>query len=115
MARSPTLLSATRAAVEEGIVPGGGVTLIRTEQVLRELEQTLSGEELLGARLLREALSAPITLIADNAGYKGQVVLESIRESILVLESIILASFCGGTRGDNESPSDDLFLRTFSL
>ena len=49
--------------------------------MLRELEQSLSGEELLGARLLREALSAPITLIADNAGYKGQVVLESIRES----------------------------------
>ena len=79
--RAEDALSATRAAVEEGIVPGGGVTLIRTEQVLRELEQTLSGEELLGARLLREALSAPITLIADNAGYKGQVVLESIRES----------------------------------
>ena len=74
-------LSATRAAVEEGIVPGGGVTLIRTEQVLRELEQTLSGEELLGARLLREALSAPITLIASNAGYKGEVVLEAIRQS----------------------------------
>ena len=80
-ARAEDALSATRAAVEEGIVPGGGVTLIRTEQVLRELEQTLSGEELLGARLLREALSAPITLIAGNAGYKGEVVLEAIRQS----------------------------------
>ena len=79
--RAEDALSATRAAVEEGIVPGGGVTLIRTEQVLRELEQTLSGEELLGARLLREALSAPITLIASNAGYKGEVVLEAIRQS----------------------------------
>ena len=79
--RAEDALSATRASVEEGIVPGGGVTLIRTEQVLRELEQTLSGEELLGARLLREALSAPITLIASNAGYKGEVVLEAIRQS----------------------------------
>jgi len=79
--RAEDALSATRAAVEEGIVPGGGVTLIRTEQVLRELEQTLSGEELLGARLLREALSAPTTLIASNAGYKGEVVLEAIRQS----------------------------------
>jgi len=79
--RAEDALSATRAAVEEGIVPGGGVTLIRTEQVLRELEQTLSGEELLGARLLREALSAPAALIASNAGYKGEVVLEAIRQS----------------------------------
>ncbi|GIT13665.1 MAG: hypothetical protein CM1200mP35_04850 [Chloroflexota bacterium] len=75
------LLSATRAAVEEGIVPGGGVTLIRTEQVFTGVGTKSLWRGVIGCPALREALSAPITLIADNAGYKGQVVLESIRES----------------------------------
>ncbi len=78
--RTEDALSATRAAVEEGIVPGGGVTLIRAEPALAALEQGLAGEEALGARLVREALSAPLQLIADNAGYPGQVVLEHVRQ-----------------------------------
>jgi len=78
--RAEDALSATRAAVEEGIVPGGGVTLVRTEGILRDLENSLSGDVALGARLVREALSRPLTLIAENSGHRGEVVLEHVRE-----------------------------------
>ena len=77
--RTEDALSATRAAVEEGIVPGGGVTLVRAEQLLDELQAGLPREEALGARLVREALSAPLLLISENAGHPGQVVLENVR------------------------------------
>ena len=66
-------LSATRAAVEEGIVPGGGVTLIRAETALDKLE--LEGDEATGAKIVRDALSEPARLIADNAGYEGAVIV----------------------------------------
>ena len=79
-ARAEDALSATRAAVEEGIVPGGGVILVRAEGILRDLESSLSGEVALGARLVREALSAPLVLIAENSGHRGEVVLEKVRE-----------------------------------
>ena len=78
--RAEDALSATRAAVEEGIVPGGGVTLVRAEGILRDLENSLSGEVALGARLVREALSRPLTLIAENSGHLGEVVLEKVRD-----------------------------------
>ena len=77
--RTEDALSATRAAVEEGIVPGGGVTLVRAEQLLDELQASLPREEALGARLVRESLSAPLLLISENAGHPGQVVLENVR------------------------------------
>jgi chaperonin GroEL len=70
-------LSATRAAVEEGIVPGGGVTLIRAETALEKLD--LEGDEATGAKIVRDALSEPARLIAANAGYEGAVVVERIR------------------------------------
>ena len=77
--RTEDALSATRAAVEEGIVPGGGVTLIRAEHVLVDLEKQLTGDEALGARIVRNALSAPLLLISKNAGHPGEVVLEHVR------------------------------------
>ncbi|MGH2764641.1 MAG: chaperonin GroEL [Actinomycetota bacterium] len=70
-------LSATRAAVEEGIVPGGGVTLIRAEEALEGLK--LGGDEATGAGIVRRALSEPSRLIAGNAGHEGAVVVERIR------------------------------------
>ena len=78
--RTEDALSATRAAVEEGIVPGGGVTLVRSEQALEDLQATLRGDEALGVRLIRHALSAPLELIAQNAGHPGPVVLDKVRE-----------------------------------
>ncbi|HZD18625.1 MAG TPA: chaperonin GroEL [Actinomycetota bacterium] len=70
-------LSATRAAVEEGIVPGGGVTLVRAEETLDALK--LEGDEGTGAAIVRRALSEPARLIATNAGFEGSVIVERMR------------------------------------
>jgi chaperonin GroEL len=70
-------VSATRAAVEEGIVPGGGVTLIRAEAGLDKLD--LEGDEATGARIVRNALSEPARRIAQNAGFEGSVVVQQLR------------------------------------
>ncbi|MGH2629510.1 MAG: chaperonin GroEL, partial [Actinomycetota bacterium] len=70
-------VSATRAAVEEGIVPGGGVTLIRAEARLDKLD--LEGDEATGARIVRNALSEPARRIAQNAGFEGSVVVQQLR------------------------------------
>ncbi|MBA3765081.1 MAG: chaperonin GroEL, partial [Actinobacteria bacterium] len=70
-------VSATRAAVEEGIVPGGGVTLIRAEAGLDKLD--LEGDEATGARIVRNALSEPARRIAQNAGYEGSVIVQQLR------------------------------------
>jgi chaperonin GroEL len=71
-------VSATRAAVEEGIVAGGGVTLIRAEEALDAL--SLEGDEATGVRIVREALSEPARRIAQNAGYEGALIVQRIRE-----------------------------------
>ncbi|MCA1727412.1 MAG: chaperonin GroEL [Actinobacteria bacterium] len=70
-------LSATRAAVEEGIVAGGGVALIRAEPAVDGVK--LEGDEATGATIVRRALSEPARLIAENAGYEGNVVVQQIR------------------------------------
>jgi len=70
-------LSATRAAIEEGIVPGGGVALIRAEGALDKLD--LTGDEATGAKIVRDSLAEPAKLIASNAGFEGAVVVERIR------------------------------------
>jgi chaperonin GroEL len=70
-------VSATRAAVEEGIVPGGGVTLIRAETALEKLD--LEGDEATGASIVRLSLAEPARRIAANAGYEGAVVVQQIR------------------------------------
>ena len=79
-ARVENALSSTRAAVEEGIVAGGGVALVRSEPVLVDLENKLAGEEALGVRLVRRMLSVPLVLIAENASYAGEVVLNAVRQ-----------------------------------
>ncbi len=71
-------LSATRAAVEEGLVPGGGVTYLNAMKVLNDLE--LEGDEGTGVDIVRRSLTAPMRLIANNAGYEGSVVVEKIKE-----------------------------------
>jgi chaperonin GroEL len=72
-------VSATRAAIEEGIVPGGGVTLIRAEESVNADMLGLSGDEATGASIVRGALSDPARLIAENAGFEGGVAVERIR------------------------------------
>jgi len=72
-------LSATRAAVEEGIVPGGGLALIRARASLDNLN--LSGDEATGIRILRSALAEPLKLIAENTGVSGEVILDQSEKS----------------------------------
>ena len=75
-ARIEDALHATRAAIDEGIVVGGGVALVRCASALDDLK--LSGDENTGIKIVREALSAPLKLIADNAGYNPGVVLHKV-------------------------------------
>ncbi|HEV8649996.1 MAG TPA: chaperonin GroEL, partial [Actinomycetes bacterium] len=71
-------VSATRAAIEEGIVPGGGVALIRAQEALGKVD--LTGDERAGAEIVRRALELPAQWIARNAGYEGAVVVARVRE-----------------------------------
>ncbi len=71
-------LAATRAAVEEGIVPGGGVALLSTIPELKALIETLEGDEKTGASIVMKAIEEPVRQIAKNAGYDGSVVVNSI-------------------------------------
>ncbi len=71
-------LSATRAAVEEGLVPGGGVTYLNAMKVLDDIK--LEGDEGTGVDIVKRSLTAPMRLIANNAGYEGSVVVEKIKE-----------------------------------
>jgi chaperonin GroEL len=72
-------LSATRAAVEEGIVPGGGVALLNAAEALVEAEKGLEGDVLTGVKILRQALPEPMRMLAENAGYDGAVVVENVK------------------------------------
>jgi chaperonin GroEL len=76
-ARVEDALHATRAAVEEGIVPGGGVALLRASKALDELK--LTGDEQIGADIVRRACEEPARQIAANAGFEGAIVVEKIR------------------------------------
>ena len=76
-ARVEDALHATRAAVEEGIVPGGGVALIRASASLANLR--VSDDEKIGVRIIQKALEEPLRWIAQNAGLEGSVVLEKVK------------------------------------
>ncbi|SDX51523.1 chaperonin GroEL [Modestobacter sp. DSM 44400] len=71
-------IAATRAAVEEGVVPGGGSALVHAAAAIDEL--TLTGDELIGARSVRRAVDSPLSRIAENAGFEGPVVVGRVRE-----------------------------------
>jgi chaperonin GroEL len=81
-ARVEDALNATRAAVEEGIVPGGGVALLRASEALDGLK--LPGDEGTGVRIVRRALEEPIRQIVENAGLEGSVVVEKVRTMVPV-------------------------------
>ena len=71
-------LSATRAAIEEGIVAGGGTALLRSRSAVADLLGSLEGDEATGARIIHAALEAPAKLIASNAGHEGAVVVQRV-------------------------------------
>jgi len=77
-ARVEDALNATRAAVEEGIVPGGGVAYLRTLVALDKMK--LEGDEEVGVRIIRRALEEPLKMIAGNAGLEGSIVVEKVKE-----------------------------------
>ena len=74
-------LSATRAAIEEGVVAGGGTALLRSRASVTEVVDSLSGDEATGARIVYAALEAPARLIADNAGLEGAVMVREIENA----------------------------------
>jgi chaperonin GroEL len=78
-ARVEDALNATRAAVEEGIVPGGGVALLRAAVVLKKLK--LDGDEQMGVTILRRACEEPLRQIVQNSGSEGAVIVEKVRSS----------------------------------
>jgi chaperonin GroEL len=80
-ARVEDAMHATRAAVEEGIVPGGGVAFIRSAKDVDELIKTLQGDEKVGAQIVRRAIEEPLRQIVGNAGEEGAVVVGKIHEN----------------------------------
>jgi chaperonin GroEL len=92
-ARIEDALHATRAAAEEGIVPGGGTALIRCIPAVRKVQEELTGDERLGATIVLRALEEPARLIAENSGHDGAVVAEEIKAR-------------GGTTGFNANTGD---------
>jgi chaperonin GroEL len=78
-ARVEDALNATRAAVEEGIIPGGGVALLRASRIIEKLK--LEGDEKVGGDIVRRALEEPIRQIAENAGVEGSIVVQKVREN----------------------------------
>ncbi|MCK4226354.1 chaperonin GroEL, partial [candidate division WOR-3 bacterium] len=80
-ARVEDALHATRAAVEEGIIPGGGVGFIRTIPAVLKFGETLKGEERLGAEIIAKILSEPLRWLANNAGEEGAVIVEKVKSA----------------------------------
>ncbi len=78
-ARVEDALHATRAAVEEGIVPGGGVALLRAIPVLEKLKKELSGDERTGVEIIQRSIEEPIRQLAANAGLEGSVIVERLK------------------------------------
>ncbi|HRX15008.1 MAG TPA: TCP-1/cpn60 chaperonin family protein, partial [Spirochaetota bacterium] len=78
-ARVEDALSATRSAVEEGIIPGGGLTLLSTQKAVEEAAKSLDGDEKLGAMIIFKAVEAPMRQIAVNAGLEGSVIVEKAK------------------------------------
>ena len=77
-ARVEDAMHATKAAVEEGIVPGGGVALIRASKVLDDLK--LGGDQQIGVNIVKRAIEEPMRWIATNAGHEGSIVVQKVRE-----------------------------------
>ena len=80
-ARVEDALHATRAAVEEGIVAGGGVALLRAQGVLDGLEESLSPEQAAGVSIVRRAVEEPMRRIAENAGVEGSIVVDKVKSA----------------------------------
>jgi chaperonin GroEL len=77
--RSEDAVSTTKAAIEEGVVPGGGVALLRAQARILDAAEKLTGDEATGARIVAKAVEEPIKQIAVNAGLEGGVIVEKVK------------------------------------
>ena len=84
-ARVDDALNATRAAMAEGVVVGGGVALLRARAVLDELKSKSSGDRAIGVGAVYDALSAPLRQISENAGQEGSVVVNTILSNLSLI------------------------------
>jgi chaperonin GroEL len=85
-------VSTTKAAIEEGVVPGGGVALLRAQQHILDRAEKLEGDEATGCRMVAKAVEAPLKQIAENAGLEGGVVVERVRNLKQAAEGLNAAS-----------------------
>jgi chaperonin GroEL len=85
-------VSTTKAAIEEGVVPGGGVALLRSQSRILEAAEKLSGDEATGARMVAKAVEAPMNQIAVNAGLEGGVVVDKVRNLAKATEGLNAAT-----------------------
>ncbi len=85
-------VSTTKAAIEEGIVPGGGVALLRSQAAILERAEKLEGDEATGARIIARAVEEPLKQIAVNAGLEGGVVVEKVRSLTVASEGLNAAT-----------------------
>jgi chaperonin GroEL len=85
-------VSTTKAAIEEGVVPGGGVALLRSQTNILALADTLSGDEATGARMVAKAVEAPLNQIAVNAGLEGGVIVDKVRNLANATEGLNAAT-----------------------
>jgi len=79
-ARLEDAMHATKAAAQEGVLPGGGVALLRSEKALKKVESGLDEDEKIGVNIIRKALETPLRQIADNAGLNGILVVQKVKE-----------------------------------
>ena len=85
-------VSTTKAAIEEGVVPGGGVALLRSQTRILELADKLTGDEATGARMVAKAVEAPLNQIAVNAGLEGGVIVDKVRNLANATEGLNAAT-----------------------
>jgi chaperonin GroEL len=96
-ARVEDALHATKAAIEEGIVPGGGTALLRTQKPVEDLAKTLEGDLRTGTLIVKRALEEPMRMIAENAGHDGAIVVEKVRSE---------SNSAAGFNAENEKVED---------
>jgi chaperonin GroEL len=85
-------VSTTKAAIEEGVVPGGGVALLRSQKAILEAQANLSGDEATGAGIVARAVEEPLKQIALNAGMEGGVVVDKVRNLPVATEGLNAAT-----------------------
>jgi chaperonin GroEL len=85
-------VSTTKAAIEEGVVPGGGVALLRSQAAILTLAESLSGDEATGARMVAKAVESPLNQIAVNAGLEGGVIVDKVRNLATPTEGLNAAT-----------------------